>query len=104
MRLRLTGSAGAPTVEVRVKKTSSAGEEMMHRILAGVVVALALVAGTGTGTQAKEWTKIRWGVEGAYPPFSEVGTDGQIKGFDIDIEAALCKQMKVQCQLVQQDW
>ena len=75
---------------------------MKRRALAGVVMAVALAV--GTGAQAKEWTKIRWGVEGAYPPFSEVGTDGHIKGFDIDIANALCEHMKAQCTLVQQDW
>ena len=43
--------------------------------------------------------KLRVGVEGAYPPFSSVGPDGQIKGFDIDIAKALCEQIKAQCAL-----
>lgn len=47
---------------------------------------------------------LRIGVEGAYPPFSEVGPDGQLKGFDIDIARALCAQMKVTCVLVQQEF
>jgi arginine/ornithine transport system substrate-binding protein len=53
---------------------------------------------------AADWSKIRIGVEGAYPPFSEVGPDGKLKGFDIDIAFALCAQMKAQCTLVQQDF
>jgi len=48
--------------------------------------------------------RLRIGVEGAYPPFSEVAPDGSLKGFDIDIANALCAQMKVQCTLVQQDF
>ena len=48
--------------------------------------------------------KLRVGVEGAYPPFSAVGPDGQIKGFDIDIAKALCEQIKAQCALVQLDF
>lgn len=44
---------------------------------------------------------LRIGVEGAYPPFSEVGADGQLKGFDIDIARALCAQLKLECALVQ---
>ena len=47
---------------------------------------------------------MRIGVEGAYPPFSEIGPDGKIKGFDIDIAHALCDAMKVKCTLVQQDF
>jgi arginine/ornithine transport system substrate-binding protein len=53
---------------------------------------------------AADWTKIRIGVEGAYPPFSEIGADGKIKGFDIDIANALCAEMKAQCELVQQEF
>lgn len=47
---------------------------------------------------------LRIGVEGAYPPFSSVGPNGQLTGFDIDIAKALCTQMKVKCTLVQQDF
>ncbi len=53
---------------------------------------------------AADAPKLRIGVEGAYPPFSSVGADGKIVGFDIDIANALCAQMKAQCTLVQQDF
>jgi arginine/ornithine transport system substrate-binding protein len=48
--------------------------------------------------------KLRIAIEGAYPPFSEVGPDGKLSGFDVDIAQALCTQMGVECQLVQQAW
>ncbi len=54
--------------------------------------------------QAADPLKIRIGVEGAYPPFSSVGADGKLKGFDIDIANALCNEMKAQCTMVQQDF
>lgn len=47
---------------------------------------------------------LRIGVEGAYPPFSEIGTDGKLKGFDIDIAHALCERMKANCTLVQAEF
>ncbi len=49
-------------------------------------------------------TKIRVGVEGNYPPFSRMGADGKLSGFDIDMANALCAQMKIECTLVQQEW
>ena len=74
----------------------------MRKLLAAVfVLALAL---TGTVAEAKEWKKIRIGVEGAYPPFSWVEPDGTLKGFDIDIAMALCKEIGAECTLVPQDW
>ncbi len=47
---------------------------------------------------------IRIGVEGAYPPFSQIDKDGKLSGFDIDMANALCKEMDVECKLIKQDW
>lgn len=47
---------------------------------------------------------LRIGVEGAYPPFSEVDAKGRLKGFDIDIARAICAELAVQCQFVQRPW
>jgi len=80
----------------------------MRWILAGVLVAAAglscFPSSAVAQAQAPDWKKIRIGVEGAYPPFSEVGPDGKLKGFDIDIALALCAEMKAECTLVQQEW
>ncbi len=54
--------------------------------------------------QAPDWKKIRIGVEGNYPPFSKMGVDGKLSGFDIDIALALCAKLKAECTLVQQEW
>ena len=53
---------------------------------------------------AVELTTLRIGVEGAYPPFSEVGADGELRGFDIDIAKGICREMNVRCVLVQQEF
>ncbi len=71
--------------------------------LISAVFAAALAMGA-VQADAKDWKKVRIGVEGAYPPFSSVTADGKLVGFDIDIANALCDQMKVECELVTQDW
>lgn len=67
--------------------------------LAAAAATLALALGSA---QAQE--KLRIGTEGAYPPFNNLTSDGQLVGFDIDIARALCEEMKVECEFVTQDW
>lgn len=73
---------------------------MIRRTALAVLLALSAAA----QAQAPDWKKIRIGVEGAYPPFSELTPSGELKGFDIDIARALCERMKAECTLVQQDF
>ncbi|MGF1910962.1 ABC transporter substrate-binding protein [Vibrio kasasachensis] len=69
------------------------------------LVVAALAATTVTGmAQAKDWKTVRFGIEGAYPPFSWTEADGSLKGFDVDMANALCKEMDVKCKIVPQDW
>ncbi|MFC5991144.1 ABC transporter substrate-binding protein [Limoniibacter endophyticus] len=63
------------------------------------VLTIALATGAA---QAQETLKI--GTEGAYPPFNYVESNGQLGGFDVDIAKALCEEMNVTCEFVQQDW
>jgi arginine/ornithine transport system substrate-binding protein len=72
-------------------------------LLLAALATLSLGAGTALA-QAPGWAKIRVGVEGNYPPFSKMGSDGKLSGFDIDIALAVCGQMKAECTLVQQEW
>ncbi len=68
------------------------------------LLALLFCSLIATAANAQDTKKIRIGVEGAYPPFSQVGPDGKVQGFDIDIANALCQEMKAQCTMVQQDF
>lgn len=62
---------------------------------------LVLAAGTAG---AKDWKKVRIGVEGAYPPFSYMTPAGELAGFDIEIARALGTAMGAEVTLVAQDW
>ena len=69
-----------------------------------VLLLSALITALPASVQAQAQGTLRLGVEGAYPPFSELGTDGKLKGFDIDIGMALCERMKLKCELVQAEF
>ena len=69
-----------------------------------IMTAAVLATVLAGNTQAKEWTTVRFGIEGAYPPFSWTEPDGSLKGFDVDMAHALCKQMQVKCKIIRQDW
>ncbi|MCS6878245.1 MAG: ABC transporter substrate-binding protein [Geminicoccaceae bacterium] len=75
----------------------------MIRRLFLVAAAVAWLVAPG-GPEAREWKKIRIGVEGAYPPFSWINPQGKLEGFDIDIAYALCAKIGAECELVLQDW
>jgi polar amino acid transport system substrate-binding protein/arginine/ornithine transport system substrate-binding protein len=70
------------------------------------IALLAAIAGSALPAlaQAPGWAKVRVGVEGNYPPFSKMGPDGKLSGFDIDIALAVCAQIRAECTLVQQEW
>jgi arginine/ornithine transport system substrate-binding protein len=76
-------------------------EIVMKRLLPWALLLMALAP---AAARAADPATLRIGVEGAYPPFSSVGADGKIVGFDIDIANAVCAEMKVACTLVQQDF
>ena len=73
--------------------------------LACIALAGAFALGLGAGfTNQAAAEDLRFGVEGAYPPFSEMTGSGEVIGFDVDIANALCAEMGVHCIIIQQDW
>ncbi|MCG4455711.1 MULTISPECIES: ABC transporter substrate-binding protein [unclassified Pseudomonas] len=55
-------------------------------------------------SMADEAKTLRIGIEAAYPPFAYKTPEGNITGFDYDIGNALCEEMKVKCQWIEQEF
>lgn len=71
---------------------------MKRTLLALAIAGAALI----NGQALAETLKI--GTEGAYPPFNFQDSTGKLGGFDVEIGLALCEKMKVECEVVAQDW
>jgi arginine/ornithine transport system substrate-binding protein len=77
---------------------------MATRRIALGAVALAAALFMGGAADAKEWTKLRIATEGAYAPYNYVTPEGELAGFDVDIAKALCDELKLECEIVKQEW
>ena len=64
-------------------------------LLALSILSMAAVANAKT---------IRIGTEGAYPPWNNINTAGELEGAEIDFGNEACKRMPVDCEWVTQDW
>ena len=74
---------------------------MLSKIFKGTMLAAALVL--ATSAVAKD--KIRVGISPeAYPPFTSFNAKNEWEGFEIDLLAALCKQMDADCPIVSIAW
>lgn len=67
----------------------------MRRRLALAVLALAAAAAHAQAPQ-----RLRIGFAVGYAPFSEMGSDGRLKGFEVELAQALCTQLVRQCEPV----
>jgi lysine-arginine-ornithine-binding protein len=76
--------------------------KLLKLAIAVLLAAPALL--TGTQAQATEWTHVRIGVEGAFPPWNMIGADGKLAGFDIDLSQDLCRRAHVECELIAGEW
>lgn len=68
-------------------------------------LAALLLAVVATGTvSAQEQKKVTIATEGAYAPWNFSGPNGGLEGFEIDLAKVLCERMKVECEIVAQNW
>lgn len=54
--------------------------------------------------QSAHWKVVRIGAEGTYHPFNIIDENGRFQGFEVDIARALCAEMKVRCEFMQEKW
>lgn len=65
-------------------------------LLAALVVALPAAA--------RDWPRVKIGVDGAYPPFSRTEADGRPAGYDVDVARAVCQKIAAECEIVAVGW
>ena len=70
-------------------------KKILIYILSVSIVGIASVANSQT---------IRIGTEGAYPPWNNLNSAGELEGAEIDFGNEACKRMGVTCEWVTQDW
>ena len=73
---------------------------MMKRFFLTLISVLLTVSASYAG----DWSKIKIGTEGAYPPWNGTNAAGELEGAEIDLVADLCARMNAECELVAQDW
>lgn len=73
-----------------------------RRLLSAMLLAAAALA--AAPAEAKDWSQVRIGVEGAFPPWNMIGSDGKLAGFDIDLSQDLCRRAHVECELISGEW
>jgi octopine/nopaline transport system substrate-binding protein len=76
------------------------------RVCKALALGFALMTATAGAAwaQGKQWTKVRIATEGAYAPWNFTAPGGKLDGFEVDLASELCGRMKVQCEVVAQDW
>ena len=81
---------------MKVKRTTLA-KALMGAILGAATIFAAPV-------QAKDWKTVTIALEGGYAPWNLTLPGGKLGGFEPELVANLCERIKLQCNLVAQDW
>jgi octopine/nopaline transport system substrate-binding protein len=73
----------------------------MKKLTIVAALAAAMLAGPA---MAKEYKSITIATEGAYAPWNFKDSAGNLKGFELDLAADLCKRMALKCTVIEQAW
>lgn len=73
----------------------------MKKLLTITILGTVLVAGTA---QARDYDHVRFGVDVPYEPMEYRTADGELIGFDIELGNALCAEIGVTCEWIEQEW
>jgi len=73
----------------------------MKKLLLAAVAAISIGSVTA---DAKDWTHVKVGIEGAFPPWNMIDGSGKLSGFDVDLIHDLCDRAKVECELITGEW
>ncbi|MGC1578836.1 MAG: transporter substrate-binding domain-containing protein [Beijerinckiaceae bacterium] len=76
--------------------------KLLRLAIATLLTATAVLA--TAPTEAKEWTHVNFGSEGAFPPWNMIGPDGQLAGYEIDLAHDLCRRAKLDCSIGAGEW
>ncbi|MBN8933885.1 MAG: transporter substrate-binding domain-containing protein [Rhizobium pusense] len=71
----------------------------------GILAAIAATVLSFTApASARDWSHVKIGIEGAFPPWNALDAKGQLTGLDVDLINDLCARAKVECELITGEW
>ena len=74
----------------------------MKKLLSVSLIGLAVAA--ASSAQARDYDHVRIGVDVPYVPMEYRTAEGDLTGFDIDLGNAMCGEIGVTCEWVEQEW
>ncbi|HCR97528.1 MAG: transporter substrate-binding domain-containing protein [Halomonas sp.] len=74
----------------------------MKKLLSVSLIGLAVAA--ASSAQARDYDEVRIGVDVPYVPMEFRTPEGDLTGFDIELGNAMCEEIGVTCEWIEQEW
>ncbi|MGO3701192.1 MULTISPECIES: transporter substrate-binding domain-containing protein [Halomonas] len=74
----------------------------MKKLLSVSLIGLAVAA--ASSAQARDYDQVRIGVDVPYVPMEFRTPEGDLTGFDIELGNAMCEEIGVTCEWIEQEW